>query len=133
MSDAVAIGTGNREIVDPTDLRVPLRVTPSGDFDVVVGEASVRQSIRHLIVSSPGDLLHRPRWGSGVPDEQNEVADERLLARIRGRIREALESDSRVESVSRLGAKVSDDGVVEVDVWVVVSGVTLTYSGVRLQ
>jgi phage baseplate assembly protein W len=115
-----------------SDLRVPLAVTSSGDLSLVTGTDALRQRLRHLILTAPGELLHRPRWGAGLPDEQNEVADAAYLARIRGRIREALERDPAVEAVTKLDATVDDAGLVEVTVWVRAAGQTFTYDGLRI-
>lgn len=115
-----------------SDLRIPASVTSSGDLSVVSGVDALRQRLRHLIITAPGELLHRPRWGAGIPDEQNEVADADYLARIRGRIREALERDPAVESVLKLDATVDDAGAVELTVWVQASGRIFTYDGLRL-
>lgn len=114
------------------DIRLPLRATPTGDLATVTGLDAVRQRLRVLILSSPGDLLHRPQWGSGVPADAAEPADAGLLARLRGRIRTALAADADVEAVERCEATADDAGQVDVTVWVRVAGRVLTYDGLRV-
>jgi phage baseplate assembly protein W len=114
------------------DLRVPLALTSTGDLSVVTGLPALRQRLRHLIVTQAGELVHRPRWGASLTEAQCEPVDESLLARVRGRVRRALEGDRDVAEVLRVDATADTAALVELTVWVRASGGLLTYEGLRV-
>lgn len=88
-----------------TDLAMPagateLPTTPSGDVQLVSGEAAVRQAVRRRVLTTPGTLVHRPGFGAGLATAlESQVTPGRraeLAARIRGQVLE----DGRVASVT---------------------------------
>jgi len=80
----------------------PPRVQPDGSIAWSSGEDNIRQSIRIVLMTEPGERVHLPQFGAGIGrflHEPNTVTTHTLIAE---RIRAALarwEARIRVDSV----------------------------------
>lgn len=76
----------------------PVGVDASGDVDLVEGEADVKQAIRLILSTTPGERIMRPRFGCGIHTYAFETVDTTTLALIEEDVRDALtEWEPRIE------------------------------------
>lgn len=74
--------------------------TDSGDLDTVEGLENLKQALFQRLITVPGSLAHRPRYGVGVKkflNSINSIANQRELFIL---IQEQFPQDPRVESVT---------------------------------
>lgn len=71
-------------------LAFPLAVDANGALATVAYEEDIRQSIRIILATNPGERVMRPEFGAGLRDFVFEPADTGTMHRIRQRVQEAL-------------------------------------------
>lgn len=71
-------------------LAFPLAVDTNGALATVAYEEDIRQSIRIILATNPGERVMRPEFGAGLRDFVFEPADTGTMHRIRQRVQEAL-------------------------------------------
>lgn len=94
----------------------PVGVDASGDVDLAEGEADVKQAIRLILSTTPGERIMRPRFGCGIHAYAFETVDTTTLSLIEEDVRDALtEWEPRIELRS-VDAELTDaaDGRLEV-------------------
>lgn len=55
-----------RDLVLP-DIGAEVQVTPSGDWPTIAGRPNLHAAHRRRAVTAPGELVHRPDYGGGLP------------------------------------------------------------------
>lgn len=76
-----------------------LGVTASGDLAIAEGFTNLRQAFYNRMVTIAGSLLHRPRYGVGLPSLQNEILDLPKRQEIANRMEENLLQDPRFSEI----------------------------------
>jgi len=111
--------------IDRTDIHEPLEADreSAGTYDLqaVTGDELVRQRVRRGLLTSPGELVHRPEWGAGLIEYQNETA---TLSRRQELVQQA---DRFIKSLAfvddhQVAVTESDDGAFLIRVTVEVDG-----------
>jgi phage baseplate assembly protein W len=83
---------------------------PNGDFALIKGIENLKQALYHRLITVPGSLVHRPGYGVGVQQFQNDVSSlprQRQLALI---IKAQFEQDARVSEVKTIKFEQSSSG-----------------------
>src|SRR5205085_5511778 len=77
----------------------PVRIEPlTGATAVSEYEADIRQSIRIILGTSPGERVMRPDFGCGIYDLVFDVIDAALLTRIETSVLDAMKNyEARIE------------------------------------
>jgi phage baseplate assembly protein W len=79
----------------------PPRLDPTGDVAVVAFEEDVRQAVRIILMTDPGERVMRPDFGSGLRALLFEPTTEATRALVRHRIEEALiRWEPRIDSIT---------------------------------
>ena len=79
----------------------PPRLDPTGDIAVVAFEEDVRQAVRIILMTDPGERVMRPDFGSGLRAVLFEPITEATRALLRHRIEEALiRWEPRIDSIT---------------------------------
>lgn len=71
-------------------LAFPLAVDANGSLATVAYEEDIRQSIRIILATNPGERVMRPDFGAGLRDFVFEPADTGTIHRIQQRVQESL-------------------------------------------
>jgi phage baseplate assembly protein W len=87
-----------------------IRVTPSGDVELVSGLLNLKQALFHRLLTTPGALVHRPEYGVGIKNYQNAVNTLDTQRRLANTIIDQFQRDSRIREVS--GVRISTDETV---------------------
>jgi len=75
-------------------------VTPTGDRELISGEANLNNALFHRLITTPGSLIHRPNFGVGIKAFQNTLASLSAQQKLATLIVEQFSLDPRVESVN---------------------------------
>jgi phage baseplate assembly protein W len=68
----------------------PVRLSPSGQIELVPGEESIRQSIWTILSTAPGERVMRPAFGCGINDLVFGVNNAATATAVSRAVREAL-------------------------------------------
>jgi len=68
----------------------PVEQAADGEVAMVGGENDVRQAVRLILETAPGERLMRPEWGAGLRDFVFEPINRTTLGLVRHRVEEAL-------------------------------------------
>ena len=68
----------------------PPRVEPDGTTGMAAFEEDIRQAIRIILGTNPGERVMRPNFGAGLKDFVFESISTTTITRIRKRVRDAL-------------------------------------------
>jgi phage baseplate assembly protein W len=68
----------------------PVTVDPTGRIAMTGSDESIRQSIRSILSTAPGERVMRPDFGCAVADLVFAVNDEATAAEVSAAVREAL-------------------------------------------
>ena len=108
-------------LVPPVPIGYPLWMQPdeNGELEYPNLDASVRQSIRVILSTRPGEQLMRPEFGGGVENflfESNTIVTRR---RLRDTIQQALERWEKRIVLDRVDVlEVTDEpGQIRVEIW----------------
>jgi phage baseplate assembly protein W len=85
-----------RDVYLPDDATAPLRVTPTGDLQLVEGRDNLNGALRRRLVCSPGELLHRPGYGVGLLEHVETANSPTSRALIANKARRNLLADPRL-------------------------------------
>lgn len=111
-----------------TDVELPsgdVRVTPSGDWPLVAGRANLRGAMRRRALTQPGELLHRPEYGAGMPAYVERVSSPPARAQLANAIRLNLLRDRRVAEVrTTIATELDDSSRTTVDILIQPRGQT---------
>lgn len=91
--DADRFGT---DLLVPLDEDETLRVTPTGDLDLITGRDNLARALGACALTSTGSLVHRPTYGGGLADDVESAATPGNLSRASNRLRAALLEDPRL-------------------------------------
>jgi phage baseplate assembly protein W len=84
------------KVVDPAraflgaGLAFPLAPNPKGSLDMAVYEEDIRQAIRIILETNPGERIMRPDFGAGLRGFVFEPLSVATMHRVETRVREAL-------------------------------------------
>src|SRR5688500_12139303 len=122
-----------RDVYLPDDPTTALRVTPTGDLQLVEGRENVQSALRRRTVCSPGELLRRPAHGVGLLAHLETATCHAPRAQIanttrRNYLRDARIAEARISAV--LGLPGEDPPSTRV--LTLTSDVTLTYDRSRI-
>ncbi len=101
-------------------------VSPSGDYVLVAGMEAMRQSIRHRLITKPGEYTRNPKYGVGVQLYVKRRRSTSVIDELRNRIIDQLSYDLRIEEVVAVEVEYITDGI-QVAIKVNVSGKTLSF------
>ena len=90
-----------------------------GNLQTVSGLENLRQAILRRLVTTPGQLVHRPLYGAGLPRFQNApntLDTRRTMSTI---IEEQILRDPRIESVSSVNFRYPDPKPENVEISVI--------------
>ena len=85
-----------------------LQVTKTGDLDTISGFDNLRQRLYHRLITVPGSLAHRPEYGVGVKEFQNEVGSLDKQRNLAFRIQDQFEQDPGLEKVRSIAIRQQD-------------------------
>lgn len=74
-------------------------IAPNRDYVLVEGEAALRQSLRHRLITDPGEYAARPTYGCGLKALVKEEITDRALREAAQRIADNLAEETRVDQV----------------------------------
>ena len=77
-----------------------VRANKTGDLQTVTGRKNFKQAMWHRMITSPGSLAHRPDYGVGVKDFQNDVSTIERKRELATRIGEQFPRDPRCNEVT---------------------------------
>lgn len=69
------------DTIQRRDVGMPMEATRSGedsqgnalyDLEEITGNELARQRVNRMLITRPGDIVHRPEWGGGLLEFQNE-------------------------------------------------------------
>jgi phage baseplate assembly protein W len=69
----------------------PLRIDQRGELALSSGDEDVREAIRLILGTAPGERAMRPEFGCGIHDYTFESIDAHTLGRIEQEVRDALD------------------------------------------
>jgi phage baseplate assembly protein W len=76
----------------------PLRTTETGAIALSEGENDIKESIRIILATAPGERVMRPRFGCGIHDLVFESVDAVTIGRVESGVRQALvDFEPRIE------------------------------------
>lgn len=76
----------------------PVDTDSSGAIELAEGEADIRQAIRLILATAPGERVMRPEFGCGIHDYTFAAIDTTTLTMIAREVRDALERwEPRIE------------------------------------
>lgn len=122
----------------PADIRDtawPLETVTTADgvnLKQAVGLEMYSQRILRLLMTNPGELLHRPDWGVGLRRYAHKPPIPQFLQEVANAARVGLEAVSWVESVTVRTYKGPESGRITLDLVVIVHGRELKIEGVDL-
>lgn len=98
-----------------------LRITPTGDLRSIEGRDNLHRAVRTRLLTSPGELVHRPTYGAGLELYVEQPSTPATRAEIHTRSRRSLLEDPRIEDakvnvITGSPASASDDDAVTVSV-----------------
>lgn len=93
-----------------------IRVTPSGDIPLIRGRSNLRAALVRMCTVEPGDLVHRPAFGGGLPGFVETLDSPRRRATLANQLRRSLLADARVREASVAVSLDGEDIVVEVSI-----------------
>jgi phage baseplate assembly protein W len=109
-----------------TELGADLKVSPSGDLELVDEELNLGQAIVHRMRTRPGELLDigHSTYGSRLYDLVGEPNNEATRDRVKAVVRETLEREPRVKKIVKITVSVSSErtDAVEVDISLIATG-----------
>jgi phage baseplate assembly protein W len=110
-----------------------LAVTPTGDLDIIAGTANMRGAIYRRLITIPGTLIHRPRYGCGILAFQNAPMTLAVKRQMAGKIATNLPLDPRIVSVDNVSITSADETpsqlVITVSVTIIgIGAVTFKYT-----
>jgi phage baseplate assembly protein W len=73
-----------------TGLAFPMGVAPDGRLSEAAYEEDIRQAIRIIVGTNPGERVMRPEFGAGLRDFVFAPVSESTIALVEHRVREAL-------------------------------------------
>lgn len=102
-----------------------LEAAPNGDLQTITGLNNLRQALFNRLVTVPGTLIHRPKYGVGAKLWQNKIATLGNQRELALRIRDQFQQDFRVDSVESVLFSQQANGEFLVKYKVIAKGVTL--------
>ena len=85
-----------RDVYLPLTPDEPLHLTPSGDLATLAGRPNAVHALQRATLIQPGQLLHRPTYGGGLPALLERPATPARRADAQNALRRALRDDPRV-------------------------------------
>lgn len=101
ISDRARLELWGEEILFDTDMQL----APNGDYQLVTGWPALRQAIRIRLITNPGELPWSPTFGVGINSYLGALSTDSAKAELRGRIRDQLLQDPRLDAVSDVGVE----------------------------
>jgi hypothetical protein len=83
-------------------------VTSTGDLDRIAGLANYREAVMRRILTSPGAIIHRPKYGVGLKNYVNGINSLSRQQNLALKIQEQLLDDPRTEKFLGLRVDSSD-------------------------
>lgn len=79
----------------------PLAPDPAGDVNLAAAEEDIRQSVRIILGTSPGERVMRPDFGAGLQALVFEPISATLVALVKHRVEEALVTwEPRIDTIT---------------------------------
>jgi Bacteriophage baseplate protein W len=96
----------------------PMRVGPSGGFELVSGQQEIEEAMRLVLATAPGERPMRPEFGCAVHDLVFAPVNARTVGRIQYEVRTCLDRwEPRIEVASvDVTADEKDTSVLYIDV-----------------
>src|SRR5436309_4533180 len=89
----------------------PVEMGPEREVQLAEHETSIRQSIRIILETSPGERVMRPNFGCGIHDLVFTALDSTVIQQIRSTVEEALRRcEARVDVI---GVAVDEEATAE--------------------
>jgi len=110
-----------------TDLRHEkdfVKTASGGDLQTISGLDNMKAAVLRRIMTTPGDVIHRPNYGVGLPLYQNAPNTAETRRQLASLIEEQLLQDPRIEDVESVSFTNTDSNpeLITVAVNVVVRG-----------
>lgn len=86
-------------------------VSPSGDWQVVAGEAALRAALYRRLMTRPGEYRARPTYGVGLPDFVKRRANSTAIDELRVAIVDQLSLEPRIDEVVDVSVERTDTGL----------------------
>lgn len=88
------------------------RIGSNGDLCTASGIDGLKYRIDRMLLTSPGEIFHRPEWGVGIIRFLNRPNNANTIAQLRNAIIRNVSKDPDVERVVRVGIKREEHGVI---------------------
>lgn len=108
-----------------------LKVTSSGDLDVISGLDNLREAVLRRMLTRPGSLVHRPDYGVGLVDFKGAPVTLTTKRQLATRIREQLTLDPRIDRV--VSVSVSSEDATPETITIVVRAEVAGYGETELE
>lgn len=103
-----------------------MHVHSAGDYVLVEGIDAMRQSIRHRLLTNPGEYKRNPNYGVGVRSYVKRRRTTSVLDHLRARIIDQLSLDRRIQEVIAVSVENIEYGI-KIAIKVRVAGKALTF------
>lgn len=84
------------------------KTTSGGDLQTISGLDNMKAAILRRIMTLPGEVIHRPEYGAGLPIYRNAPNTPDTRRQVAAAIEEQLRRDSRIEDVSAVSFSNTD-------------------------
>lgn len=84
-------GTEAADAFRGTGWRFPVETDSSGEVALSSNERDIKESIRIILGTAPGERVMRPKFGCGVHEFAFEIVNATTLASVENTVREALD------------------------------------------
>lgn len=92
------------------------RLASAGGLLTVAGVESLRCALERRLITSPGEVYHRPLYGAGLKRYLNKPISERTAKEIRQRVLEQIGQEQRISRVADVSITLGADQILYVSV-----------------
>jgi phage baseplate assembly protein W len=125
-SEPATDGATNVLLTDCSLVSGRLSVDSNGDLAVLSGRDNLKQALRHLVKTDPGELLFHPDYGCKI--QRRVGAKNNAVTLLRGQmdVQDALVSEARLKTIDSITVGSSGDALVVVAQVTPISGDSVT-------
>lgn len=110
-----------------------LKRTGAADLALTSGSDGIRGALMRALITEPGEIFWRPRYGVGLTSLINQSITAELLAEIEVRVRNSFEEEPDVDELENLDVSSNMSNLIDIQVAVRLRGAPVAPVGVRIQ
>lgn len=85
-----------------------IREEGAGDINTIEGLENVKEALRRRLITRPGEVVHRPEYGVGLPDYLNAPATLPVKQALAAKIATQFARDPRVQEILGIQMETTD-------------------------